>query len=262
MDALTVYLALGIGAGLLAGLFGIGGGLVVVPALAFIFETQSLASGHRMQLAVGTSLATIVVTALASTVGHHRRGGVLWPVFGRLAPGLATGALAGVAAADLVSSPVLRVVFAVFLFVIAAQLVLELRPKASRHLPGKWGLSAAGAGIGMLSALVGIGGGTLTTPYLLRGNIDMRHAIGTSAACGLPIAAVGTLAYVGAGMNEIGLPADATGFVYWPAVGAIAATSMFAAPLGARLAHALPVGLLRRLFAALLMVVAWRLTIG
>lgn len=259
MEGLTLYLLLGAGAGLLAGLFGIGGGLVIVPALAFIFEAHALARGHLMQVAVGTSLATIVATSLSSILGHHRRGAVLWPVFGRLAPGIVAGVAAGVVVADTVSSPALRVVFALFVVVVAVQMAFDVRPGARRSLPGRWGSGAAGAVIGALSALVGIGGGTLTTPFLLWCDVRLRNAIATSAACGLPIAVVGTLGYVVAGLNETGLPAGSTGFVYWPAVAAVAAASVFTAPLGARLTHTLPVRVLRRLFAGLLIIAAWRL---
>lgn len=259
MEGLILYLLLGAGAGLLAGLFGIGGGLVIVPVLAFIFEAHALAPGHVMQVAVGSSLATIVVTSLSSILGHHRRGAVLWPVFGRLAPGIVAGVAAGVVVADTVSSPVLRVVFALFVVVVAVQMAFEVRPGSRRSLPGRWGSGAAGAVIGALSALVGIGGGTLTTPFLLWCDVRLRNAIATSAACGLPIAVVGALGYVVAGLNETGLPAGSTGFVYWPAVAAVVATSVFTAPLGARLTHTLPVRVLRRLFAGLLIIAAWRL---
>jgi uncharacterized protein len=256
---LLLYLLLGAGTGLLAGLFGIGGGLVIVPVLVFMFTAQGFAADALMQMALGTSLATIAVTATASIWGHQRHRAILWPVCARLTPGIVIGAALGVAFAELVGSDILRYVFVAFVFLIVLQMILGLQPSPSRGLPGAAGMTAAGTGIGSLSMLVGIGGGTLTTPFLLWCNTPLRNAIATSAACGLPIAIAGTIAYLVAGLGAAELPQGNTGYIHWPAAGAIAAASLLTAPLGAHLTHTLPVRLLKRLFALLLVVVAVRM---
>lgn len=259
MEVLPFYLLLGAAAGFSAGLFGIGGGLIVVPVLAYLFQSDLPSGDHLMQLAVGTSLATVIPTALSSIRSHHRYGAVQWPLVLRLAPGLAVGAACGAAIADVISSDALRYLFATFMLLIALHMALGRVAAGRRALPGPAGMAAAGMAIGTLSALVGIGGGTLTTPFLIRCRVDIRRAIGTSAACGLPIALSGTAAYLFAGLNETGLPAGGSGYIYWPAAVAIAAVSVVTAPLGARLTHTLPVTQLRRLFAALLALVALRI---
>lgn len=257
MEALPFYLMLGAVAGFCAGLFGIGGGLIIVPALAFL--TQAPPGAPLMHIAVGTSLAAIIPTALSSLYAHHRRGAVAWPLVRRLAPGIVAGTAGGAVIADLIGGDALRATFAVFLLGAALQMAFGALPAARRDLPGRAGMAAAGIVIGAVSALVGIGGGTLTTPFLAWCRVELRRAIATSAACGLPIALTGTAAYLIAGLNESGLPAGSSGYIHWPAALAIAATGIFAAPLGARLTHRLPVTLLRRLFALLLATVAVRL---
>lgn len=256
MSIYIIYLLLGACTGLLAGLFGIGGGLIIVPALVFILANQDVNPAALMQIALGTSLATIIVTALASIYGHQRHRAILWPVCARLTPGIVIGAALGVAFAEFIGSDALRVVFAVFVILIALQMLFGLKPPASRALPGAAGMTTAGTGIGGMSMLVGIGGGTLTTPFLLWCNTPLRNAIATSAACGLPIAIAGTLAYMIVGLGTEGLPAGSTGYIHWPAVIGIAAASIVTAPLGAHLTHTLPVPLLKRLFALLLVAVA------
>lgn len=256
---ILLYLLLGACTGLLAGLFGIGGGLVIVPVLVFIFTAQGFATEVMMQMALGTSLATISVTAIASIWGHQRHRAILWPVCLRLTPGIVIGAALGVAFAEVVGSDALRYVFVVFVLLIALQMILGAQPPPSRSLPGLPGMTAAGTGIGSLSMLVGIGGGTLTTPFLLWCNTPLRNAIATSAACGLPIAVAGTIAYMIAGLGAADLPSGNTGYIHWPAAAAIAAASVLTAPFGAHLTHTLPVKLLKRLFALLLIAVALRM---
>ncbi len=263
MEALPLYLLsylmLGAVVGLCAGLFGIGGGLIIVPALAYIFQSQLQIGDHLMQIAVGTSLATIIPTALSSIYAHHRHGAVLWPAALRLAPGIVAGTTCGAVIADVISNDALRYFFAAFTLLVALHMMFGGTPTGRRVLPGGAGMAAAGMVIGAVSALVGIGGGTLTTPFLCWCRVDLRRAIATAAACGLPIALTGTAGYLIAGINETGLPSGSSGYIYWPAVVAIAAASIFTAPLGARLTHVLPVTKLRRLFALLLAAVAVRL---
>jgi uncharacterized membrane protein YfcA len=259
-----LYLALGAFTGLLAGLFGIGGGLVMVPALVFMFAAHGFAAANLMHLGIGTSLAAIVATALSSVYSHHRHGAVDWGTCARLAPGIVLGTAAGAWLAGELSNTGLRYFFATFMLLVSVQMALGLSPKAGkdRGLPGRAVTSGAGVVIGAVSALVGIGGGTLTTPFLLSRGVGIRRAIATSAACGLPIAVTGALGYAVAGLHQAGLPAGATGYVYWPAAAMIALGSVCTAPLGAYLTHRLPVPLLKRLFALLLGAVAVRLFFG
>lgn len=254
---LAGYVLLGGIAGLLAGLLGIGGGLVMVPGLLWLFVLGGVESTALTQLAVGTSLAVIVFTAAVSTAAHHRHRAVQWPVVARLAPGLVLGAVLGATLADRLDSLALRRVFALFELLVALQLLLDLRPSPARALPAGPALAGAGGLIGLVSALVGIGGGTLTTPFLLWCRLGLRRAIATSAACGLPIALAGAASY--GVMGEEGMLAWRSGHVYWPAVLALAPASMAAAPLGARLTHILPLPWLRRGFALLLGLVGLRL---
>jgi uncharacterized membrane protein YfcA len=259
---LLAYLLTGAVAGLMAGLLGIGGGLVIVPALALLFGARDMMGAHLMHVAVGTSLATIVPTSIASLLAHHRRASVLWPVVRTLAPGIILGALAGAALARSVSSSGLALFFGMFELGVALQLWFGVRPAAHRTLPGPAGMNAAGGIIGSLSALLGIGGGTLTTPFLLWNGVDIRHAIGTSAACGLPIAVAGATGFAVSGSNAMAQLDWSTGFVYWPAAGMIVLASVPAAPLGARLAHWLPRHLLARLFALFLLVAGLKMVLS
>ncbi len=253
------FLGLGALAGLLAGLLGVGGGLVIVPALAWWFDHQGLGGGQLMQLALGTSLASIVFTSLSSVAAHHRRGAVRWGEVARLAPGILIGALLGAALADALPSEQLRRVFALFELMVAVQMGLSLRPRAARALPARLGMGAAGGGIGLVSSIVGIGGGTLTVPFLSWCGVVMREAVATSAACGLPIALAGALGYLLMGWGEAGLPPGTLGYIHPQALLGIAAASVLFAPLGARLAHALPGAQLKRLFALLLALIGLRM---
>ncbi|MBN2886154.1 MAG: sulfite exporter TauE/SafE family protein [Chromatiaceae bacterium] len=255
-------LLLGIGAcsGLLAGLFGVGGGVVLVPALVLFFAALGVGGDWVTHLAVGTSLATIIGTGVMSTLSHQRHGGVRWDLVARLAPGIVLGAWLGAALAGVLPEPWLKRFFALFLATIGARMLLGSAQREPRHpLPDTAGLWGMGALIGGLSALVGIGGGSLTVPFLHRHGVALRAAVGTSAACGLPIASAGALGFAVVGWGREGLPPYTTGFIHWPAALTILLASMPLAPLGARLAHRLPVGVLRRLFGALLVAMALHL---
>lgn len=254
-----LYLVTGVASGVLAGLFGVGGGVVVVPALIFIFTRIGLTPHWIPHLAVGTSLAAIVATGAASAYAHHRHGAVRWDLVARLSPGIVVGAWAGAAVAGALPDLWLKRIFAVFLIYVGTHLLVRGAGRPARAMPGGAGMFAAGSGIGAVSALVGIGGGTLTVPFLHRVGIDMRRAVATSAACGVPIAVAGALGFMAVGFGREGLPGASTGFVYWPAVGAILLASVPTAPLGARLAHTLPVDLLKRVFAVLLLALGTRM---
>ncbi len=262
MEALWFYLPVGAFAGLTAGLLGVGGGIVVVPALAILFTQQGMAPALVMHRAIATSLAAIMVTALSSVLAHHRYGAVRWTVFSRLAPGIATGAVAGAAVADALPSQVLRLLFGVFEVLVALQLMLAVRPSGAREPPGTLAQGLAGLVIGTISASLGIGGGTLTVPLLLWWRVPIRNAVATAAACGLPIAVAGSLGFVVAGWHSAAPGEWSLGYVYLPALAGVAVASVLLAPLGARLAHRLPRAVLQRVFALFLAVLGVRMLAG
>lgn len=259
---LLAYLATGFAAGVMAGLMGVGGGILVVPALAFIFAHAGFTADWSFHLAVGTSLATLVGTGSASAYSHHRRGAVRWDLVRTLAPWLVVGAWLGSKVAGVLDGTWLRAIFGVFLAYVSLGMLVERARSKTHALPGAAGMGLAGLGIGGVSAMVGIAGGTLTVPFLARGGLDMRQAVATSAACGPPIALMAMAGFLHDGWGREGLPAGSTGFVYWPAVAAILVASVPAAPLGARLAHSLPLPLLKRIFGVLLLSVAVALLAG
>ena len=262
LSTLLFYLTLGLFAGVMAGLLGVGGGLIIVPTLAWIFHHQQVDDAIVMHLAIGTSLATIVVTSISSVRAHHRRGAVLWPIFWRLTPGIVVGAWLGAAIADALPSAVLSKVFAVFVLTVAAQMGFGAKPAPHRELPGTAGMLTAGGVIGAVSAIVGIGGGSLTVPFLTWCNTAIRQAVATSSACGLPIALAGALGFVVTGLNAAGRPDWSLGYVYGPALVGITLTSMLSAPLGAKLAHTLPTEMLKKVFAAFLTLVGVKMLLG
>lgn len=253
------YLAIGSGAGVLAGLLGVGGGLVIVPVLLWLFRGQGFDEAVVLHLAIGTSLGTIVATSLSSIRAHQRRGAIQWPLVLRLTPGILAGAWVGAWIADQIQTLWLQRLFAGFVLFVGLQMLLNPKVGGHRPPPGWPGMSAAGSVIGAVSALVGIGGGTMTVPYLVWHRVEMVKAVGTSSACGFPIALAGALGFAAMGWDETALPPGATGYLYWPALLGVASASVLTAPLGARLAHALPVSVLRRIFATLLLAVGAKL---
>jgi len=259
---LAGFLLTGAVAGLLAGLFGVGGGAIMVPALILLFGHLGVGGDWGPHLAVGTSLAAIVGTGAASTLAHHRRGGVRWDLVVGLAPGIVLGAWAGAALAGFLPGLWLKRIFAVFLCYVGLRMLIPQRATGHRPLPGRAGLWTVGGGIGALSSLVGIGGGTITVPFLARCGLDLRQAVGTSAACGVPIAIAGAIGFIVVGWGRAGLPPMSSGFVYWPAVLSMLLASIPTAPLGARLAHRLPVAVLKRAFGVLLLLIAAQLAFG
>lgn len=256
---LLSYLALGVFAGFFAGLLGIGGGLVMVPVLAMLFAAQGLADGQALHLALGTSMAGILFTSYASLRAHHRHGAVMWRVVRQITPGILGGTALGTLLASHVPARPLAMFFVAFVCVVALQMLLNLKPKPSRNLPGTAAVVAVGVGIGAVSSLVAVGGGSMTVPFLSWCNVRVQHAIGTSAAVGFPIAVGGTLGYIFNGWGTPELPAWSLGYVYLPALLALVPPSMLVAPLGARTAHALPVPVLKRIFACLLIALAAKL---
>lgn len=248
-----LYLILGGFAGVLAGLFGVGGGIIIVPVLVLSFTAQGFSPDVLTHLAVGTSLATIIFTSINSILAHHRKGAVRWPIVVWITVGILAGTAVGTLTAAAIQGPMLLKIIGVFAIVMAIQMGLNLKPKASGDVPGKPGLTIAGIVIGWASAIFGIGGGSLTVPFLSWRSVPMQQAVATSAACGLPIAVVGALSFMLVGWNEAQLPQWSLGFVYLPAMAGIAITSMFFARIGANLAHRLSPLVLKRLFALLLL---------
>ncbi|WP_336367239.1 sulfite exporter TauE/SafE family protein [Marinobacter sp. C2H3] len=258
VTVVLLYLALGAVAGVLAGLFGIGGGLIIVPGLILSFGWQGVSPDVSAHLAVGTSLATIVFTSLSSIRSHHRHRAVRWDLFRPMAVGIVMGAVVGAWTAAYLSGPALQKIIGVFAITVALRMFLNATPKPGRDTPGAIGLGGAGVGIGWASALFGIGGGTLTVPYLSWCNVRIQAAVGTSAACGLPIAVAGALANVWTGWQNPALPAYSLGFINVPALLGIIATSVLCARVGANLAHRLNARVLKRIFALLLLVLGLR----
>lgn len=256
------YLAIGAAVGFLAGLLGIGGGAVMVPLLVFVFTAQGMPDAHILHIALGTAMATIMFTSIASMRAHHAHGAVDWSIARALAPGILFGSFCTALLAGFIPTRPLAVIFTALVFFAATQILFDLRPKQSRELPGSAGLFSAGAVIGGASSLLAAGGAFLCIPFLAWCSVPLRRAIGTATAVGLPIAIAGAAGYVLQGLRAEQLPAWSLGYVYVPALVLVAGASMLAAPWGARIAHRLPVRRLRVVLALLLYAVAVRLLLG
>ncbi|CCO25078.1 sulfite exporter TauE/SafE family protein [Maridesulfovibrio hydrothermalis] len=261
ISTLLLFIVLGIFAGILAGLLGIGGGLVIVPILVFALPPLGIPEVHLMHIALGTSLASIIFTSLSSMRSHNKRGAVRWDIFKTITPGILAGTFLGSLSTSFMNTKILKGIFVIFLYYVASQMLFGLKPKASRQVPDSKGMFAAGSVIGIFSSLVGIGGGTLSVPFLTMCNITIHTAIGTAAAIGLPIALAGTAGFLWTGAGTAGLPPYCIGYIYLPALVGIVSASMLTAPIGVRLAHSLPVDKLKKIFAVLLIMVATRMLI-
>lgn len=253
IDAPLIFwlLLLGSFTGVAAGLLGIGGGMLMVPFITMLLSSRGFPIDIVVKVAIATSLTTILFTSLSSVRAHHKRGAVRWEIVRTLSPGMVVGSLAGAQVAHLLKGNLLAITFAVFVGSMATQMLFKREVRADRALPGARGMFGAGGIIGAISAIVGAGGGFVTVPFLTRSNVSIHQAVATSAACGFPIALAGTLGYIIAGWN-LELPAGTVGYVYLPALVCIVATSILTAPLGAKIAHALSVARLKRVFALLL----------
>lgn len=243
-------------AGYLAGLMGIGGGMIMVPFMAFILSAKGFPADYVIKMAVATSLATICFTSLSSVRAHHQRGAVLWPVVKLLAPGIVLGALIGARVAVALPAKIISMLFALFIAFSATQMFLDRKPTPTRTLPS--GLSMFGMGnlIGMLSSLVGAGGAFISVPFMTWCNVNIHKAVATSSALGFPIALAGTLGYVWAGHDMPDMPPGALGYLYVPGLVFISLASMVTAPLGARTAHRMDIRPLKRVFAVALYILA------
>ncbi len=259
MDVWMLYALLGTGAGLLSGMLGVGGGQVVVPGLLYIFHLKGLDPAVAVHTALGTSLATIVITSASSALSHHRRGAVSWELVRRMAPGIVAGSVVGGLMSGLVSARVLRTSFGVFLLILAVQMAFSLRPSPSRALPGRLAVTATASLIGWVSAIVGVGGGAMVVPFLAWCNVNIKTAVGTASACGAPLALAGMAGFVVAGWGHAGLPAYSVGYVYLPAWLGISACSLAFTPVGTMISHKLPVDTLKRVFSLFLAIAGIRI---
>ena len=239
-------------AGLAAGLFGVGGGLIIVPVLFFVFASHGYEEQYLMQMALTTSLATIVITSISSTRAHHRRHAVLWPLVLLLSPGIILGAALGGVFASSINSDSLRLFFAFFEFAVATNMLLKKQPAQLDKELGRTTAFSGGMTIGFISTLVGIGGGTMTVPFLNWFNISMRNAVATSAACGFPIALVGTLSFIFTSYDQTFSNNHSLGYLQYDAFLFVAGSSFLVAPLGAMVAHSISEKTLRLSFALLL----------
>ena len=246
----------GAAAGFAAGLFGVGGGLIIVPVLYTVFSAQGYDQNHLMHVALATSLATIVFTSISSTLAHHKKRAVLWPAVYILSPGIIAGAWLGGIYASSLDNKILTLVFAIFELLVAISLLLKKQPERHQTNIHKPLAAAGGTIIGFVSSIVGIGGGTMTVPFLHYFNISMHKAVATSAACGLPIALSGTLSYIYAGWGkELSIPAT-VGYLQLHALFMIDICSFLLAPLGARVAHSISEKKLRLGFSFILLLLS------
>jgi len=249
--------ALGLCTGFLAGLLGIGGGMIMVPFISAILSHRGVAPGLAVKMAIATSMATIIFTSLSSVRAHHQRGAVRWDIVKHLAPGIVLGAaLASLGVFAVLKGSWLALLFAAFVSFSATQMLFNKKPKPSRTLPGTVGQWGAGGVIGFLSGLVGAGGGFVSVPFMTWCNVAIHNAVATSAALGFPIALANVLGYVVSGQGVEGLPAGSYGYVFVPALVVIASASVLMAPVGVREAHALPVASLKKVFASVLYALA------
>ncbi len=258
-EFVTACLTLGAVAGLLGGALGIGGGVIIVPALVYLYATLDIGAPLDIRLAIGTSLATIVFTSTTAVYAQYRRGAIRWDIVRRWTPFVLLGSFASGYVAELLPGVVLRGFIGAFLLLAALIMLARWTPPPHRQLPGHNGTAATGLTAGLGAGLAGIGGGNIIVPLLVYFNIAMKNATATSSALGLPIALFGALSFISAGRHTPGLPAFSLGYIYLPAMAAVAVTSTLTAPLGVKLAHCLPAGRLKQAFGLLLCLVSLRM---
>ena len=253
------YVAIGAAVGFFAGMLGIGGGAIMVPLLVILFDAQGLPKSHILHLAVGTGMATILFTSVASVRAHASRGAIRWDIARNITPGILVGGLVGSWIASFIPPLVFAALFTAVIYIAATNLLIDRKPKPSREAPGFAGMSVFGFVVSAASAFAAIGGAFLTVPFMLWCNVPMLQAIGTAAVIGFPIALSGTVGFIATGLRETGLPPYTVGFVYLPALAGIVVTSMLMAPVGAAAAHRLPTVWLKRIFAVLFYVMATKM---
>jgi len=261
---LQVLILLGMGAiaGTLAGLLGIGGGIIIVPVLALVFSAQKLDPNVLMHVAIGTSLATIVITSLSSIRAHQQHKAIDWSVFRTITPGIIVGGLLGAGMAKLIAGEHLRILFGVFMLFVAAQMILGNATKPHRHLPKTSGMLVAGTAIGTMSSLMGVGGGSMSVPFLTWCNMNIRKAVATSAAIGLPISVAGVTGYIITGLGVAHRPVWSLGYVNLPAFFSIIVASTLFAPYGARITHRISPERLKKFFGYFLLILSVKILYG
>ncbi|MEG3766562.1 sulfite exporter TauE/SafE family protein [Alteromonas sp. 14N.309.X.WAT.G.H12] len=255
-------LGIGLVVGLLAGMLGIGGGLIIVPALSYLMvHFLGMNTDTVMPMAVATSLSTIIFTGFSSALAHHRLGNLSRFVVTWSGLGIAAGSVAGAYTASAISGHTLKNIFAVLVILVATQMVFQ-KSRPSGHKANKPILLSVGGGTGFISALMGIGGGALLVPALIWFQVNVRQAIGCAAFSGLVVALFGTASFISAGFSATGLPDNSIGYVYYPATLGIVTTSVFTANLGAKLGQKMNTDILKKLLAGLLVLVSIRMIVG
>lgn len=262
VEWILLFLSLGTVVGFMAGLLGIGGGGIMVPILTSIYLSQGIPVENVVHLALGTSMASIIITSISSLRAHNAKGAVIWGVVKSMAPGIIVGTFFATLIVSYINSFYLALLFSIFMAYVGIQMFLNKKPNHTHRLTSNTQLLIAGGGIGAISALVSIGGGSLTVPYLLKQNVDIKKAIGTSAAIGLPISIAGTLGYVINGWGSYSAGSYTFGYVYLPAVLLISVVSFFTAPYGAKLAHRLNISTLKKVFSILLILLSIKMLIS
>jgi len=258
---IALYFLIGAFAGSLSGMIGIGGGVVVVPLLASIFEHRDFPPSMVMHFATGTSLAIMVITTSASLRAHSKNGNAAWPIFRLILPGLVFGVVTGGVIADFLHSHVLRLIFGVLMLLISFRTFWVRKIEPTETVPTPWLMATVGFGLGIISGLLGVGGGAIVVPFLLYISVNIRLAVTVATACGVVSGMVGAVTYMLTGANEVHSLHWTTGYIYWPAfIGVAMATPLFAF-LGANISYRLPVGVLQRLFAFFLLLVAIKLLV-
>lgn len=252
-------LASGAVAGMFAGLLGIGGGIIIVPVLAMVFTSQGISIDVLMHVSIGTSLATIVITSLSSIRAHQKHKAIDWTVVRVITIGLFIGGLIGAAIAKLIPGEDLKLIFSIFMFLIAAQMYFGNTTKPHRTLPNKPGMILAGTSIGTIASLMGVGGGSMSVPFFTWCNMSIRNAVATSSAVGFPIAVAGTIGFVVTGWSAVDRPVMSIGYVNLPALLSIVVASVLSAPLGAWIAHRISPIILKRIFAGFLLILGIRM---
>ena len=263
LELMFSYIVLSVIAWFVAGLLCGGGRLIIFPILIVIFQSNNFSQDVFVHIAIGSSLATIIFTSISSVYAPlYRHKAVRWNIVSQLSPGIIVGALVGAVIADFVSAKILQQFFGFFELFVAMQMALNIKAHAARTLPSRTGMITAGSGIGVVSSIVGIGGGTLTVPFLSWCNVKMQEAVATSSACGLPIAIAGCVGFIITGWNESALPAYTFGYIYWPAFLSIVISSTLMAPVGAWLAHRLSATRLKRFFSLVLFLLGLKMLLG
>lgn len=259
MEWWIIYLLMGLFVGFFAGLLGIGGGLILVTLMVYLFTVQGFPADRLLHLALGTSIASIVFTSISSLRAHHKHGAVRWDILRMAVPGLIVGTLFGTFVADQMKSKYLAIFFVIFVYYSAVQMFANVKPKPTRQLPGRFGMTVVAIIVGIVSSLVGVGGGVMTIPLMSLCNVPMRQTIGTSAALGLPIAIAGTVGFIVTGLGKDHLPPLSVGYVYLPALIGIVIGTFVTVPWGAKAAHTLPVSTLKKIFAVILFILATKM---